>query len=141
MTPVSFRVSSARRQSDGLYAKRYDHKTCEVHVSTKVTLEDYERVTPAKEVAKLKDYAKAMAGRKLIFINATYAGGGVAIMRAPLVALLRNMGVDAHWYVLIPDAEAFVVTKRKFHNVLQAVADADVRLSSQDKALYDRWIK
>jgi alpha,alpha-trehalose phosphorylase (configuration-retaining) len=141
MAPVQFRVSSAKRESEGLYRKTYDEKTCEVHVSTRITLEDYARVTPVKEVEALKEYAKMMAGKRLVFINATYAGGGVAIMRAPLVALLRNMGVDAHWYVLMPDADAFLVTKHKFHNVLQAVADPGVELNDQDKALYERWIE
>lgn len=122
------------------YTKKYDPKTCEVRVHTTVTLRDYEQITPADDMARLRVYAAAMAGKKLIFINATYAGGGVAIMRAPLIALLRALGVDAHWYVLKPDKKAFAVTKGKFHNVLQGVSAPGVELNAADEAIYWRWI-
>ncbi len=122
------------------YKKTYNSKTCEVLVESPVTLKHYEKITTPEHMALLKDYAKAMTGRRLIFINATYAGGGVAIMRAPLIHLLRLIGVDAHWYVLQPDDNAFLVTKRKFHNVLQDVAGPGVELTDEDKATYNAWI-
>lgn len=134
--------TSAKRTSKvmtDVYKKVYDPETCEVHVESKVGLKQYEAITPAREWGMLKDYAKAMQGRRLIFINATYAGGGVAIMRAPLIHLMRILGIDAHWYVLQPDDDAFVVTKRKFHNVLQDVAGPGIELNDADKALYEAW--
>ncbi len=134
-------MSSASKAVSDVYKKIHDPKTCEVRVESRVTLEHYEEITPPEEMTLLKEYAKAMQGRRLIFVNATYAGGGVAIMRAPLIHLLRLIGVDAHWYVLQPDEKAFLVTKRKFHNVLQDVAGPDVELTDDDKAIYEAWIK
>ena len=122
-----------------VYKKVYDPETGEVHVQSKVTLKQYEEITPAEEMNLLKEYAQAMKGRRLLFVNATYAGGGVAIMRAPLIHLLRSLGVDVHWHVLQPDEGAFLVTKRKFHNVLQDVAGPGIELSDADKAIYEAW--
>ncbi|HEX7017425.1 MAG TPA: glycosyltransferase, partial [Patescibacteria group bacterium] len=48
--------------------------------------------------------------------------------------------VDAHWHVLLERAEAFDVTKTKFHNVLQAVADPDIKLTEMDQSVYTTWI-
>src|ERR1700694_5499156 len=129
-------VSSFSNFSSEAYTKIFDEATCEVHIKSRITLEDYERITPASDMARLKEYAKSMQGKKLMFLNATYAGGGVAIMRSPLIHLLRTVGVDAHWYVLKPDEAAFKVTKWKFHNVLQAVADPGGRLNEENKKKY-----
>jgi glycosyltransferase involved in cell wall biosynthesis len=134
-------MKSASKLVYDVYTKIYDPETCEVHVKSTVSLRHYEEITPADEMDLLKRYAQEMKGRRLMFINATYAGGGVAIMRAPLIHLLRCLGVDAHWYVLQPDDEAFVVTKRKFHNVLQDVAGPGIELSDSDKAIYEAWIE
>ena len=122
------------------FQKIYNPRTLEVRVKSSVRFSDYIRVTPPADLAALKTFAKRFKGRKLLFINATYAGGGVAIMRTPLLHLLRLLGVDAHWYVLAESAEAFHITKRKFHNVLQDVAGPGVELTAADKKVYEAWI-
>lgn len=38
-----------------------------------------------------------------------------------------------------PKPEIFDITKRKFHNVLQGVADHDVRLTDEDKQAFIDW--
>jgi glycosyltransferase involved in cell wall biosynthesis len=124
-----------------LFTKTYNPLTCEVTVTTRLTLHDYERVTPWRIWEKLKDYARLMQGKKLIFVGATAAGGGVAIMRMTLIPLLRMLGVDARWYVLKPNMAAFKVTKGKFHNVLQNVAGPGVELTAADRSVYELWIK
>ncbi|MBE3557687.1 MAG: glycosyltransferase [Ktedonobacteraceae bacterium] len=113
----------------------------EVQVSDLVTLEDYRHITPPQDFARLQELAQALQGKKLVFINATPQGGGVALARHGLIRLLRLLGVDAHWHVLLPSQEAFRVTKFKFHNVLQAVAGPDVVLTEEDRAIYEAWIK
>lgn len=42
-------------------------------------------------------------------------------------------------YVARPKPEVFDITKRKFHNVLQGVADPDVRLTEEDKEIFIAW--
>jgi hypothetical protein len=85
--------------------------------------------------------AHRFAGKKIIFFNSTIQGGGGALMRHALIRLFRQLAVDAHWHVMVPKQEAFEVTKRKFHNVLQAIADKDVVLTEKDKEIYQAWIQ
>jgi alpha,alpha-trehalose phosphorylase (configuration-retaining) len=130
-----------------VYRKRYDFNeeyrsgTCEVFVESDLTLEDYEAVTPPEDWERLTQLSEELRGKRVSFYNATPKGGGVAIMRGPLVHLLRLQGVDAHWYALSPDPEAAKVTKWKFHNVMQAVAEDGVRLTEENKAVYNSWMK
>jgi len=113
----------------------------EVQVAELVTCEDYRKTASQEDFALLTELAHAFQGKKLVFINATPRGGGVALMRHALIRLLRLLHVDAHWYILIPNKEAFDITKPKFHNVLQAVAAPGTELTQEDKAVYDAWIK
>ena len=115
--------------------------THEVQVAELVTREDYQSTASQDDFALLTELAQTFKGKKLVFINATPRGGGVALMRHALIRLLRLLHVDAHWYVLIPNKEAFDITKPKFHNVLQAVAAPETELTLEDKAVYDAWIQ
>jgi glycosyltransferase involved in cell wall biosynthesis len=129
--------------SEDAYTKLHDPITYEVHVQSRVTLEDYERITSPEDMEHLRKYSKSMQGKEMMFINATAEGGGVAIMRAPLIHLYNLLGVNARWFALKPDEpdkRFFDVTKQKFHNVLQGVAGPDVRLNEEDKAIYSRVI-
>src|SRR5450755_89812 len=112
----------------------------EVQVAELVTLADYQRVTAPEDFALLTHLAQDFKGKRLVFINATPKGGGVALMRHALIRLLRLLDVDAHWYVLHPDKEAFDITKPKFHNVLQAVAAPGTELNAHDEEIYNSWI-
>lgn len=122
------------------YVKYDNPVTYEVEIKSDLTLADYEKITPAEDMETLKNYAEKMRGKELMFVNATSAGGGVAIMRAPLVHLLNQLGVETHWYALRAEPgewdEFSRVTKGKFHNVLQNVAKPEVELNDQDKAVY-----
>lgn len=104
-----------------------------------VTVSDYQRMMSPKDFTSLCASAHSFIGERILFISATPQGGGVALMRHTLMTLYRLLGVDAHWHVLLPDADVFEITKKKFHNVLQAVAHKDVRLTQEDKELYLRW--
>jgi glycosyltransferase involved in cell wall biosynthesis len=142
--PAAAVVAPKPPTAGDVYAKIYDPADpttqCEVLVESSVTLEDYEAVTPPEDMARLREYAEPLEGKKVVRINATAAGGGVAIMNAPWVNMMRGLGVDAHWHAMKPSPEAAQVTKGLFHNVLQDVADPDARLSEEDKAVYEDWI-
>ncbi len=113
----------------------------EVDISELVSLKDYEKTATPEDFALLKHLTKEFKGKKLIFVNATPQGGGVALMRHAIIRLYRLLGVDARWFTMIPRSEAFIITKAKFHNVLQAVAEKDVELNDEDKQVYDEWIE
>jgi alpha,alpha-trehalose phosphorylase (configuration-retaining) len=116
-------------------------ETNEVEVAELVTRADYEKIAVPEDVELLTRLARDFQGKRLVFINATPQGGGVALMRHALIRLLRLYNVDVHWHVLYPKQEVFDITKAKFHNVLQAVASEDTELNASDKALYDSWIE
>jgi len=131
-------------KAEDAYTVVHDPNTYEVIIDSTVTLEDYEQITPAEEMEKLRQYADAMRDKNIIFVNATASGGGVAIMRQTLIHLYKLLGVDAKWYALKPDEpdkKFFDVTKQKFHNVLQGVAKPDVYLNEDDVAVYDSVIR
>ncbi|KAJ4303099.1 hypothetical protein N0V90_001990 [Kalmusia sp. IMI 367209] len=77
---------------------------------------------------------------QIAFFNSTPQGGGVALMRHALIRFLRIIGVDASWYVPKPKPEVFRITKNN-HNILQGVADPDLRLTKDQIAILDDWCK
>jgi glycosyltransferase involved in cell wall biosynthesis len=114
-----------------------DHN--QVHPSFLVTLDAYKQTATPEEWDKVTQFAKQFRGKKIIFISATPRGGGVALMRHALIRFYRLLGVDAAWHVLAERAEVFEITKGKFHNVLQGVAEESVVLTDDDKELFETW--
>lgn len=114
----------------------------EVLPSTLTTLHAYEETHTPEDYRNLLNEAKRFNGLrgKVLFISSTPQGGGVALMRHALIRLYKLLGVEARWHVLEPDIQAFTITKSKFHNVLQGVAPAGVKLEEEDKQAYDEWI-
>src|SRR5437867_12862928 len=83
-------------------------------------LADYKSVIGDERYDKLRALAAAAKGRSMVHINATAYGGGVAEILQNLIPLLRDAGVDAHWWVLDAPAEFFDITE-KLHNALQVM--------------------
>jgi alpha,alpha-trehalose phosphorylase (configuration-retaining) len=114
----------------------------EVDPSKLVSLADYQNTCSSEEFSTLTQLAEEFRGRRISFFNATPQGGGVALMRHALIRFYRLLGVDAHWYVLHDKRpEVFDITKIKFHNILQAVADPAIYLTEEDKLIYNSWIE
>ncbi|KAF2128446.1 glycosyltransferase family 4 protein [Dothidotthia symphoricarpi CBS 119687] len=74
----------------------------------------------------------------IAFFNSTPQGGGVALMRHALIRLLRLIGVNCRWYVPKPKPEVFRITKNN-HNILQGVAEPDLRLDDKSIRVLDNW--
>src|SRR5437660_5001596 len=83
-----------------------------------LSLDAYRGVVGQGLLAKIEREAHELQGLRVVHVNATPAGGGVAEILRTLVPLTRSVGVDAHWYTLPPDDAFFEVTKR-IHNWLQ----------------------
>jgi len=58
-----------------------------------------------------------LAGRRVLNVNSTARGGGVAELLQTLLAYARGVGVDARWVVIDCDASFLEITKR-IHNGL-----------------------
>ena len=114
-----------------------------VMVSHLVRLEDYEHSVSSEEFARLRELANLLKEQKgsIHYFSATPRGGGVALMRHALIRLFRQLDIEAHWYVMSADKKVFNITKRKFHNVLQGVADPKEELTTKDKEMYEKWIQ
>ncbi|KAG6831184.1 hypothetical protein H0H92_012324 [Tricholoma furcatifolium] len=76
---------------------------------------------------------------KIGFFSSTPQGGGVALMRHALIRFLSALDVDAAWYVPNPSPSVFRITKNN-HNILQGVAPPDLRLTQENKDMFDAWI-
>lgn len=113
----------------------------EVRVHELVSKDAYVHVSTDEEVEALDSLAQALRGKTVRFISATPQGGGVALMRHALIRLLKLWEVDASWHVLEERADAFLITKTKFHNVLQGVAKNGTELTGKDKEVYTAWMK
>ena len=88
-------------------------------------------IAPTGILDQLAAVGDRLRGLRLLHVNATAFGGGVAELLSSEVALMRDAGVDAHWAVLCPDAQLFEVTK-SMHNGMQgrrtALSDPDIRI-------------
>jgi trehalose synthase len=81
-------------------------------------LEAYREIAPQGSVEFLFRMAEKVQGKKIIHVNSTKLGGGVAEILRSLVPLLQSVGLDAQWEVITGNEEFFSTTKA-FHNALQ----------------------
>jgi trehalose synthase len=81
-------------------------------------LEDYARVAGTDVIAHLRQLAAPLAGARVVHVNSTRVGGGVAEILTKLVPLMQELGVDTRWEVITGDSEFFECTKG-MHNTLQ----------------------
>jgi trehalose synthase len=78
----------------------------------------YERSAGAEAVAQLRQLAAPLEGARIVHVNATPYGGGVAEILRSEIPLLRDLGLLADWKLITGDQTFFSVTKA-IHNGLQ----------------------
>lgn len=88
-----------------------------VHVSGQ-SLDVYEASASPEAIAELRALAARLRGARILHVNATPFGGGVAEILHSQIPLLRDLGIQADWRVITGDDAFFTVTK-KIHNGLQ----------------------
>lgn len=81
-------------------------------------LAPYAEFTPGDRLAHIRDLARELEGRRILHLNATAYGGGVAELLNSLVPLERGLGLDVSWGVIVAETPFFNLTKR-LHNALQ----------------------
>lgn len=81
-------------------------------------LENYAAIVGNEVVDHLRQLAAPLKGMKVVHLNSTREGGGVAEILSWLVPLKRELGLDAEWEVLDGDKDFYQCTK-SFHNGLQ----------------------
>jgi trehalose synthase len=98
------------------------------------TLEAYAEAAGQDAIAHLRHLARPLRGARVVHVNSTAVGGGVAEILARLVPLKRELGIDASWEIIEGDAEFFAATKG-FHNALQG-QPVDL-----PRRLVDHWLE
>lgn len=89
----------------------------EVHVGHK-SLADYQSVVVRPLIEEIKELAEGLKGSRVLHINATSFGGGVAEILYTLVPLMRDVGLDTDWRVIMA-AQEFYESTKIIHNALQ----------------------
>ncbi len=82
------------------------------------TLRDYFTIVGADVLHHLRLLAKDLKGMRVVHVNSTRLGGGVAEILGWMIPLMRELGLDASWEVIEGNPDFFAVTKA-FHNGLQ----------------------
>ena len=82
------------------------------------SLDAYGEIVGRGAIHHLEQLARPLAGMRVVHVNSTRAGGGVAEILHRLIPLQRELGIDARWEVIQGDPDFFQVTKG-FHNALQ----------------------
>lgn len=83
-----------------------------------VSLNDYVPIVGADVIDQLRQLADRLTGLKVMHINATKVGGGVAEILSALVPLQRELGLQSEWEIVTGESQFYECTKR-FHNALQ----------------------
>lgn len=108
----------------------------QVKPKRKLKKSDFLKHSSLKEKKQLLKLAKEMQGKKIVHINATAQGGGVAEILNSLIPYTQSLGVNASWYVIDPKIGGnFFKTTNKFFDGLQG---NKVNISSSDFKEYEK---
>ena len=96
------------------------------------SLRDYAPLVGEEIIEQIYQMAKPLAGARVLHMNATAFGGGVAEILTTLVPLMSDIGLDVEWRVIYGTDTFFNVTK-SFHNALQG---APLSLGTEAQRIY-----
>jgi trehalose synthase len=94
----------------------------EVAVAQK-SLADYTHIAGRGLIDRIRELAEPLQGKRVLHVSATAFGGGVSEILYTLVPLMRDVGLDAHWHVILGREDFFNVTKL-MHNSLQGAPES-----------------
>lgn len=80
--------------------------------------EPYRTLLGAETIEQLVQIASLLKGAKIVHVNSTRVGGGVAEILNKMVPLMQGLGLDTHWEVVEGNKEFFECTKM-LHNLFQ----------------------
>jgi trehalose synthase len=98
-------------------------------------LAGYQPIVGDEVIAEIRAAAEPLQGARVVHINATAFGGGVAEMLPTLAPLMRDVGLEAEWQV-IEGADEFFNVSKACHNGLQGMATP---FTDDMKAIWQRY--
>ena len=97
-------------------------------------LKRYAEIVGNDVIDQLFQLAHLLEGIKVVHVNSTRQGGGVAEILNKLVPLMKELGLDVSWEIIEGNPEFFTTTKN-FHNALQGNR---IETSDRLKAIYEK---
>jgi trehalose synthase len=98
-------------------------------------LKDYRGIVSDGLLQEIRDLSADIRGLRVLEVNSTAKGGGVAELLTSLVPLMRAAGLDAEWQIIFGDQEFFKVTKA-MHNALQG---KHIDLSDDMRSVFEKY--
>ena len=99
------------------------------------SLADYTHIVGRGLIEQIRELAEPLQGKRVLHVSATAFGGGVSEILYTMVPLMRDVGLDAHWQVILGREEFFNVTKL-MHNSLQGDPEA---ISDQQWEVFEAY--
>jgi len=106
-------------------------------VSAVPALDDYAEIVGRERIEVMRRLAARLEGLRLVIVNSTRVGGGVAELLMRHVPLFGELGLDVRWEIVYGDPPYFAATKR-IHNALQG---GTVDLTPAQRAAYVETIR
>ncbi len=95
----------------------------------KISINDYKDIVGEEYIHQLFHLAEESKNKRVLMVNSTKTGGGVAEILYRLIPLINELGIECEWKVIEGDEDFFKITK-SIHNALQGD-----RLCCKDKEL------
>lgn len=89
-------------------------------------IRDYQCIVGEEEINELRRLSERLKDKRIVMINSTNKGGGVAEILLSLVPLFNRLGIKTEWLVLNGAKEFFDATKC-FHNALQGEPNKNIK--------------
>jgi len=99
------------------------------------SLADYTHLVGRPLVEEIRELAEHLQGLKVLHLSATAFGGGVSEILYTLIPLMRDVGIEADWQIMIGREEFYNVTKL-MHNSLQG---SEQTISEDEWITYERY--
>ncbi|OQW32276.1 MAG: glycosyl transferase family 1 [Nitrospira sp. SG-bin1] len=96
-------------------------------------LEQYRPFVPSGTIELLRQLGRRLEGTRMLHVNSTRYGGGVAEMLHRLLPLFEELGIQTRWEIMA-GSDAFYHTTKSFHNALQGTAQHIT------KAMYEAYL-
>jgi trehalose synthase len=89
-----------------------------VAMPKQTSLQAYANIAGQDVVNHLHQLAERLKGARVVHVNSTRVGGGVAEILNKMVPFMKELDIDASWETITGDADFFRTTKG-FHNAMQ----------------------
>jgi trehalose synthase len=99
------------------------------------SLADYTHLVGRPLVDEVHELAASLEGLKVLHLSATAFGGGVSELLYTIVPLMRDVGIEAEWEIMIGREDFYNVTKL-MHNSLQG---SEQELTDEEWDVYARY--